>query len=164
MPDLKAFSRRVQIEGDAGRSKRPRILLDDLDLAGFHSRYDSHVSVWIAAMPVENKEVAHLRFVPAGVGKLQEVAAFINTAVFDGAVEKVFGIAIRIGHFMLIVLVIIALHKLHALVGNPDVVTVCRGVAFPGMAHAAVVVYFHAVEAVEHLADFVLRVGIDFSQ
>ena len=164
MPDLKAFSRRVQIEGDAGRSKRTRILLDDLDLAGFHSRYDSHVSVWIAAMPVENKEVAHLRFVPAGVGKLQEVAAFINTAVFDGAVEKVFGIAIRIRHFMVVVLVIIALHELHALVGDANVVTVFCGVALACMTHAAVVVYFHAVKAVEHLADFVLRVGIDFPQ
>lgn len=164
MPDLKAFSRRVHVEGHAGRRKRTRILLDNLDLMGFYQRNNSHVAVWITAMSVENNKVACLRLVFAGMCELQEIAAFVEGPVFDRAIEKVFGIAIRIRHFMVIVLVIITFHKLHALVSDSDIVTVCRGVAFSGMAHTAIVVYFHTVKAVEHLADFVLRIGIEFTQ
>lgn len=139
-------------------------MLDDLDLTGFHRRNDSHMPVGVTSMPVEDHEVTYLRFMLAGVLELQQVAAFIKGAVFYRAIKKIFGIAIRIGHFMVIVFIIIALYKLHALVSDADIVTIFRSVAFSGVAYAAIIIYFHTIKAVERLADFIPGIGIDFPQ
>ena len=113
-------------------------------------------------MSVEDHEVANRRLVAAGIGELNKVAAFVDAAIFYGAIEKVFSIAVGIRHFVVVVVVVIALHELHALVGDPDVVAVFGGIALPGMAHAAVVIDLYAVKAVERLADLVVGIGIDF--
>lgn len=160
MRDGKAFGGRIHSERDTRRSERAWVLLDDFDLIGMYGRYDGYMTVWVTSMTVEDDEIAGLGLMFAGMRELQKTAAFTEGAVAEQWVEKIFGIAVRIRHFMVVVLVIIALHKFHALVSNPDVVTVCCGVAFAGMAHAAIVVNLHAVEAVECLADLVPGIGI----
>lgn len=101
-----------------------RILLYDFKIIGRYLRYNGHMAVWIAVCSAVYQQIARLRFASARISVLKQIAPDIKCAVFQVWVKKAYGMSVAVGHFVFVILIIVAFYKFHALVFEAQIVTV----------------------------------------
>ncbi len=74
----------------------------------------------------QDEQIVGARPGTAAIGELEQAPLGIPRSIWQVRIEELFSVAVRIGHLVVQMLVVVALHELHTLILNPQVVAVRR--------------------------------------
>lgn len=102
-----------------------RILLYDFKIIGRYLRNNGHMAIWIAVCSAVYQQITRFRPAGARISVLKEIAPRIKCAVFKVCFKETHGMSVAVGHFVFVILIIIAFYKFHTLVFEAQIIAVC---------------------------------------